>query len=201
MKASPKSRTRKKPARRSRSADTPLTPRQQKFVNAYCEHGVGTKAAIDAGFAEKSAAVTASQLLTNPKIAEEIQRIRDLAMDRTEATVERIANELGLIAFADLADFVEWGYDPTLEEGPLSPQVRLKPSKELNAAARRSIIEVSQGPNGIKIKLACKVSALDKLGRWRGMFTESTAPVVPSVTMNLNMGGPVAPAPAAAPGG
>jgi phage terminase small subunit len=54
-------------------AATPTTPtiqspRRQAFITNYLETGNGTKAAILAGYGEKSAAAAASRLLRNPEV-------------------------------------------------------------------------------------------------------------------------------------
>ena len=54
----------------------PLTPKQQRFLDAYLGEAQlnGSKAATIAGYAAPE--VTASQLLRNPKVARELERIR-----------------------------------------------------------------------------------------------------------------------------
>lgn len=56
-----------------------LSPRYQRFVQEYVQHGNGTQAAIAAGFAERSARDQASRLLRRPQIAAAIAEAkRDL---------------------------------------------------------------------------------------------------------------------------
>lgn len=154
-----------------------LSPRQLAFAAAYAKHGVATRAAAEAGYSAKTAGQIGERLLRNVEIRAEVERLQSKATAKAEVDVERVVRELSLIGFSDLAEFVEWG-----PEG-----VQLKPSDQIDAARRRAIVEVSQGQHGIKIKLADKNSALDKLGRYLGMFidkvehsgkVETTAPVV-----------------------
>lgn len=154
-----------------------LSPRQLAFAAAYAKHGVASRAAVEAGYSEKTAASQAERLLRNVGIRAEVERLGAKATEKAEVDVQRIVDELALIGFADLAEFVEWG-----PEG-----VRLKSSDSLDAVHRRAIVEVSESRNGLKIKLADKNSALEKLGRYLGMFVdkvehsgkvETTAPVV-----------------------
>ncbi len=49
----------------------PFTLKQQRFIDFY--EGNGTEAAVKAGYAERTARITASQLLTNPNISEAIK--------------------------------------------------------------------------------------------------------------------------------
>lgn len=64
-----------------------LTPKERRFVTAYIGEaaGNGTKAAILAGYAKKSAAVTASQLLRKPNIAAELTKVVALTEQSTVA--------------------------------------------------------------------------------------------------------------------
>ena len=154
-----------------------LTPRQQAFAAAYAQHGVAERAALDAGYAAGTARKNAQRLLARPGVRAEVDRLLAQATATAEVDVSRVVEELSLIGFADLADFVEWGPNG----------VKLKPSSALDAEKRRSIVEVSEGRFGVKIRLADKLGALDRLGRHLGMFidkvehsgkVETTAPVV-----------------------
>lgn len=72
----------------------PLTPMQTAFVREYHKDNNGTQAAIRAGAAPNSAAVTASKWLTNPKIREAIdaktQRIEQRAEIDAAAATRRL---------------------------------------------------------------------------------------------------------------
>ena len=139
-----------------------LSPRQLAFVHAYMKHGVAERAAIEAGYSERTARQTGSRMLTNVDVAREIKRLAKSVSQKAEIDIQKIVDEFALIGFADLAEFVSWG-----PEG-----VVLKESGELDAAKRRAIVEVSEGRQGIKIKLADKNAALDRLGKYLGMFID-----------------------------
>lgn len=74
----------------------------QKFVKAYLESNNGTKAAIAAGYSEKTAGAAASRLLKNVKVKEMMAAPIAKAAAETEITVARLVKELGRIAFLDL---------------------------------------------------------------------------------------------------
>ena len=72
------------------------TERQLRFAVAYARLANGTKAALEAGYAQKSAHVTASQLIRDPKVQALIEsyRIRrDVHADITYANIINLAEE------------------------------------------------------------------------------------------------------------
>lgn len=78
-----------------------LTPKQERFVQSYLQHFNASKAAREAGYSEKAAAVTGSILLRNSKVQ---QRINDLRGDMAggfNVSRERLAQELARIAYGD----------------------------------------------------------------------------------------------------
>lgn len=61
----------------------------------------GTKAAIAAGYSEKSAKVMASQLLTKPNVQEYIQKFIEKQNNKLDITAERVLEEVARLAFID----------------------------------------------------------------------------------------------------
>ena len=76
--------------------DRKLNDREKAFVEAYC--GVakfnGAEAARLAGYAEKSARIKASKLLTKDNIQEYIQRFMNEAKEKALCTTEDVVNGL-----------------------------------------------------------------------------------------------------------
>jgi len=71
----------------NRNAVKNITARHKRFVEAYCEHFNGARAAREAGYSEKRARITASELLDDPDISQMVEeRLNDLAMSSAEAT-------------------------------------------------------------------------------------------------------------------
>jgi len=62
----------------------PLTPRQAAFVAAYARHGVAERAAIEAGYSERTARGSSARLLANAGIR---TALADLAADAHTAAV------------------------------------------------------------------------------------------------------------------
>lgn len=71
-----------------------LTDKQLWFVREYLVDCNGKRAAIAAGYSEKGAEVTASKLLTNPKVKAAVQEGQKRLAEKTETTSEKIRRRL-----------------------------------------------------------------------------------------------------------
>lgn len=149
-----------------------VTDKQRAFVDEYLIDLNATrayKAVYKSCKKDEAAAVNASKLLRNAKVAEYLsQRQREL-QQRTEITQDKVVRELAAIAFADIADYVR-----VQDHGGLS-MVEITPTSEIPESKRAAIASIKQGNNGIEIKLHNKLDALDKLGRHLGMFKGDNA--------------------------
>lgn len=94
--------------------ETPGNERPQKkanrralFVAEYLIDLNGRKAAIRAGFAEKSAHVTASRLLKDPWVKAEVRRELADRRKRLRVSADKVEQELAKIGFANLLDYLE----------------------------------------------------------------------------------------------
>jgi len=150
--------------------DAQLTPLQERFVAEYLVDLNGRQAAIRAGYSARCAADLAYRNLHRPAIAAAVDRGLRQAFNTTRA---RVVEELAAIAFADAADFFAWGPDG----------VSVKASAGLDSRLTRAVAEVSEtrtsGGGAIRVKLADKLAALEKLGRALGMFREQPANETP----------------------
>lgn len=162
-----------------------LTQKQQRFVEAFCTEANGTKAAIAAGYAEKSAAVEASRLLSNAKVASAIDARRAELAATTAVTPERVLEELARIGFSDIRQVVAWQANgvSVVEDDEGEPRlavthaVSLKDSESLSEAVAAGILEIQQSASGaLKIKMHPKLPALVKLGEHLGLFRPEHAP-------------------------
>lgn len=76
-----------------------LNPQQREFCAQYIANGFnGTKAAIAAGYAHKSAEVTASRLLSKDKIKAFIDARQNIKQIKTDITREKVLAEFLSIA-------------------------------------------------------------------------------------------------------
>ena len=67
-----------------------LTPKQQRFVEEYLVDLNATQAAVRAGYSEKGASVTGSQLLANPKVSQAIAEARKKLSEKTSLSAEYV---------------------------------------------------------------------------------------------------------------
>ncbi len=153
-----------------------MTPKQTRFVQEYLIDLNATQAAIRAGYSAKTATEQGSRLLTNVKVQAAVQEAQAATAERTEVTVDRVVNELALIAFNDIGNYL------TMEDGKVG---RLDWSK-LPPGATKCIQEITQeehtGGRGhdtgetrrTKFKLYSKKDALDLLGKHLGMFDDKS---------------------------
>ena len=147
-----------------------LTPQQARFVEEYLiDNSSQSKAAIRAGYSIHSAVVNASRLMRQPKIRAAIAEGQAERSKRLGITQDRVLQELALIAFANLKDVVGKN-----AEGDTDIDMQ---GMDRNVAA--ALAEVSISTKGgktkvrtAKVRLVDKISALEKLGKHLGMFTE-----------------------------
>lgn len=79
------------------------TEQQKLFAYAYFNNGGhGTNAAIEAGYTERSATVTASRLLTYANIKAILSNLHDNLKERAIVSKEKIAEEWAKIGFSDI---------------------------------------------------------------------------------------------------
>lgn len=147
-----------------------LTLKQENFAMAYIETANASEAyrrAYDVSNMSPAAIeVEACRLLANPKVALRITILQAQHRKRHDVTIDRLVQELANIAYANPKDYFEWGPDG----------VKVRDCKELTEQQSSVIAEVSQtvtpGGGTIKVKLADKLSAIDKLGKHLGMFID-----------------------------
>jgi len=151
---------------------TPLTPRQQRFVDEYLVDLNATKAAERAGYSAKTARVTGAENLTKPAIAAAIEAGKKTRAQASGITAQRVLDELALIAFSDIGELVDF-----TESG-----IHLKLPAAIPAAARRAVasIKIRREVGGedrpdadvIEFKLWDKVAALSRLAEHLGLVNE-----------------------------
>lgn len=148
-----------------------LTLKQEAFAQAYLQTGNASEAyrsAYDFSPDCKPNTVEkrACELLKNGKVAGRLDSLQKELAERNGVTVDAIVEELRRIAFSNAGDFFKWGKDG----------VEIKDSDDLTPEQRAVIAEVSHtrtpGGGTIRVKMSDKQAALEKLGRYLGMFKD-----------------------------
>ncbi|WGY37383.1 terminase small subunit [Pseudomonas aeruginosa] len=156
-----------------------LTAKQQRFVEEYLIDLNATQAAIRAGYSKKTANEQGSRLLANVSVSAAVAESMKSRSGRTGITQDMVLKELAKIGFSDIRKVVRWGETMVRmveadDEGPedMVPYhgLALVDSTEIDDDTAAAIAEVSQGRDGLKVKLYDKKGALVDIGRHLGMF-------------------------------
>lgn len=141
-----------------------LTDQQQLFCLYQSRMFNYTKAYMKAypGCTYASAAVLGSRLMKNPAIRKEIEQLKQNHMNREMLKQEDIFQKYMDIAFADMNDYMSFGQEEIeTDYGPrMINSVRLKESDQVDGTL---ITEVKQGRDGVSVKLADRMKAIDWL--------------------------------------
>lgn len=173
--------------------NTELTEKQRLFCVYYIEDFNATKAYQKAyGCSYDTARANGSKLLTNTNIKKETDRLTEECLNEQEVSSKLLNKRLFemymKIAFADIGDYLRFGQEEQKvwnmnEDGTFKPVidpetgeqkirkyniVNLNESEEVDTTI---ISEVSEGKDGIKIKLLDKMKALEWLDKHYGEGT------------------------------
>lgn len=138
-----------------------LNIKQQKFVEEYVITGNATKAAIKAGYSEKTAATNSTKLLNNTKIAEYIEGLRQEMMDETILTGKDVLYRLSQIAMAQVTerDFLV-NKQAEYIENENNPE-------KMQLVYNENVVTVEKPP-----KISDQNKALELLGKHHKLFTD-----------------------------
>ncbi|KLV23090.1 hypothetical protein ABW02_20285 [Niallia circulans] len=162
-----------------------LTDKQRLFCIHYLKYFNATKAyqkVYECSY--EVASTNGSRLLRNARIKAELNRIKEERARAVHLDVEAILQKYMDIAFADITDFVDFGQkeyeekhmdgSPVLDEngdiviGSYS-FVGLKNADEVDGTL---ITEVKKGKDGVSVKLADKMKALEMLTKFASALPE-----------------------------
>ncbi|MDQ0427688.1 phage terminase small subunit [Planomicrobium stackebrandtii] len=162
-----------------------LTDKQRLFCIYYIKSFNQTMAAIKAGYSPDRAHVTGSELVRNRKVGEEIRRLKGEMRQGIFIDAMDILEKYIKIAFSDITDYVQFG----TRESPAVNIVTGEPLLDGNgdqimqpytyldlgesAIVDGSLLtEVKQGRDGISVKLADKMKALEMLSKYFDLLSE-----------------------------
>lgn len=154
-----------------------LTDKQRLFCLLYIKCFNGTKAYQKAFECDEySARVNASRLLTNDNIRNEIMMLKQERMNREMLSEADIFQKYMDIAFSDITDYVTFGVKAVTYSDKEGREATIDTSyvdvNESWMVDGSLISEISQGKEGIKIKLADRMKALQWLTEHMDMATE-----------------------------
>lgn len=148
--------------------------RRERFAQFVASGIPYTRAYVQAGY--KPSDKAAWRCRGRADVSARIDEIMVAAAAKNDVTVERVVAELAKIGFANAGDFFTWG----------PKGVKVIDSDTLTEAQRSVVSEVqetiTEGGRSIRVKLSDKQAALDKLGRYLGMFREKV-----EIDANLNV--------------
>lgn len=144
-----------------------LSERHAQFVIEYFNHDFNAaQAAIAAGYAKRSAKVTACKMLTNANLQAALAYAREKMMSSLEINEDNILRRLATLAFSRLTDVCNWDEDGN---------VTFTPSAELPEDLRAAVCAIKKRslPSGVvetEIRMKDNLPALIKLGEHLGLF-------------------------------
>ncbi len=157
-----------------------LTPKQKRFCQEYIIDFNATKAAIRAGYSEKTAYSIGHSLLKKVEIQEEIEKQIELRTERTFVNADRVVQEAAKIAFSSIADLIDWQkMKPIYEEDENGKDkvvgyeggISFKEAENMPESLKAAISEISEGPFGtLKIKMHAKMPAIELLAKHTGVL-------------------------------
>ncbi len=168
--------------------------RVEVFAREYVQDLNGARAAIAAGYAVKSAKVTASRLLTKANVKALVAELLKKKADKLDLSADKVLRELALMAFANMQDYIGVQQNGTA-------YVDLSKLTREQAAAIQEITteeftvgeteeEEARVVTKVKFKLSDKRGSLELLGKYLKLFndrTELTGPGGSPLEMTVNV--------------
>ena len=176
----------KKEEKEPASKSDKLTEKQRLFCIYYIKYFNATKAYQKAYECDyMTANANGSRLLVNASVKLEIKRMKDEQTSELMLDARDVLQKYIDIAFSDITDFVEFGaeerdkrdeFGEAIYDMAGNPQthlesfVRFKNHYEVDGTI---ITEVKQGRDGISVKLADKMRALEMLSKYFDLLSDS----------------------------
>jgi len=139
--------------------DFKLTDREERFCYEYVLHLNASKAAIKAGYSEKSARSKGSQLLTKVNIQNRINYLKENLAETSGISALRVLKEHEKIAFADAGQ---------LRDGWMSLKEFENLTQEQKAIIQEVTTRETKYGTEIKVKLFDKQRSLDAINSMLG---------------------------------
>ncbi len=150
-----------------------MTPKQEQFVAEYLANGLNaTKAAISAGYSEKTAQEQGSRLLSNVMVSAEIARKPQIRTEKLGCTADRVLDMAAKMAFFDVRKLFEADGSPK--------QIHELDDETAAGIAGFEFLELFEGQGdqkhafGIlkKVKLIDRRASVDMLMRHHSLYND-----------------------------
>ncbi|PEM58614.1 terminase small subunit [Bacillus toyonensis] len=150
--------------------DEELTEKERLFCLYYVKYFNGTQAALKAGYSKDGAHVQASRLLRRERVSSYIKELKGELVENVFVEAMDVLKEYIKIAFADITNYVTFGQREVEfqddEGNQFTRMMNFVDLQEADLVDGSIITEVKQGKDGVSVKLADKMKALDKLAQY-----------------------------------
>lgn len=159
-----------------------LTISQKRFCEEFFKDFNAPQAMLRAGFSEESLASNSARMIDRPEVKAELKRISDLMSEKTLLKVQRVLEELMIIGFSNIQDF--------LEEGNVIKDLTELPRTTtaiVESVQRTETTNIMTGQKKVetKLKLYSKLDALDKIMKHLGMYELDNTQKKPIINVNV----------------
>ncbi len=151
--------------------------RHEIFAREYVIDLNGTRAAIASGYKADNAEVTASQLLSNPKVRKRVDELLSHRASKLEIKADRVIEEIRRLAMSNMQDYTRVDEDgkPILDFSKLDrdkfaavQEIREDATGGVGDGERKVVLRTT-------LKLADKTKNLDMLMRHLGLYNDKLA--------------------------
>ena len=150
--------------------DEELSEKERLFCLYYVKYFNGTQAALKAGYSKDGAHVQASRLLRRERVSSDIKELKGELVENVFVEALDVLKEYIKIAFADITNYVTFGQREVEfqddEGNQFTRMMNFVDLQEADLVDGSIITEVKQGKDGVSVKLADKMKALDKLSQY-----------------------------------
>lgn len=152
-----------------------LNPKQERFCLEYLVDHNATQAATRAGYSPRTANEQAARLLANVSVRRRLAELSARQRERLDVQADDVLRELLRLGLSDIGQVLDFTGD----------ELRLRPPRDIPEAARRAVASVKvrrflegKGEDAREVevtefKLWDKLSALDKLGKYLGLWKDA----------------------------
>ena len=157
--------------------DEELSEKERLFCLYYVKYFNGTQAALKAGYSKDGAHVQASRLLRRERVSSYIKELKGELVENVFVEALDVLKEYIKIAFADITNYVTFGQREVEfqddEGNQFTRMMNFVDLQEADLVDGSIITEVKQGKDGVSVKLADKMKALDKLSQYFDLIPDT----------------------------